>query len=111
MDLYQLIRDLIDEAKKQKNETLIQKLIDIELIVLDIQKENKELKEKLEQKDNIERHIDGNYITLKNEEPKIKYCSTCWGNGEKLIQINENHKSGVPQCPVCYLNWLNVHKK
>ena len=31
MDIYQLVRDLIDEAKKQKNLELVDKLIEIKL--------------------------------------------------------------------------------
>lgn len=110
MDLYQLVRDLIDEAQKQKNLKLVDKLIEIKLAISDIQEENKELKSELELQQNVVRHSDGNYITLENDQKKIRYCSTCWGNDHKLIQIGDAkiYKEGYPQCPICFNNWLKA---
>jgi predicted nuclease with TOPRIM domain len=109
-DLYQVVRDLIDEAKKQKNMELVDKLIDIKLQVSDIQDENSRLKKELEQLKNIERHTDGTYITLKDDELKVQYCSTCWGKDSKLIQLREENevKKDFPRCPICFDNWLRA---
>ena len=110
MDLYQLIRDLIDEAKKQKNLELVDKLIEIKLALSEIQEENRELKSLLEERQSIERHQEGNYVTLKDDPLKIQYCSTCWGNEHKLIQLLEydENRKGYPRCPICFENWLKA---
>ena len=50
MDLYSLVRDLIEEAKEQKNLSLVEKLIDIKLAISELQDENEALKKKLEAK-------------------------------------------------------------
>ena len=110
MDLYQLIRDLIDEAKKQKNLELVDKLIEIKLALSEIQDENRELKSLLEERQSIERHQEGTYVTLKDDPLKIQYCSTCWGNEHKLIQLREYDESrkDYPRCPICFENWLRA---
>lgn len=94
-DLYNLIRDLIDEAKNQKNLELVDKLIDLKLAVSKLQDENEFLKKKMEMIDQVERHDNGNYITLKNDALKIRYCSTCWGKESKLIQTAK--ETGLPR--------------
>lgn len=110
MDLYSLVRDLIEEAKEQKNLSLVEKLIDIKLAISELQDENEALKKKLEAKEKIIRHSDGNYITLENDDQQIKYCSMCWGNEQKLIQLYEKDKypSGYPQCPNCLAAFLRA---
>ena len=110
MDLYQLVKDLIDEAKKQKNSELAEKLIDVKLLISDIQDENRKLKEELVLIKNVERHSDGNYVTLKDDELHIQYCSTCWGRDGKLIQLRDEDedRKGLPRCPICFENWLKA---
>ena len=44
MDVYELIRDLIEEAKEAQNANMVNQLIDIKLTLLDIQEENKDRK-------------------------------------------------------------------
>ena len=113
MDLYSLVRDLINEAREQKNLALVEKLIDIKLAISELQEENASLKKSLEIQNEIVRHTDGNYITLKNDELQIKYCSTCWGNERKLIQLFEENKypSEYPQCPNCLASFLRARNK
>lgn len=109
MDVYQLIRDLIEEAKKVQNANMVSQLIEIKLALSTIQDENRKLKEQLNQQEQIVRHSDGNYITLKDDELHIQYCSTCWGKEKMLIQLNEeDNDSGLPRCPICFNNWLKA---
>ena len=110
MDLYALVRDLIEEAKKQKNLELVEKLIDVKKAISGIEDENKELKTQLEIQQKIVRHSDGTYITLENDSNEIKYCSTCWGRDKKLIQIDESRELAeyLPKCPVCLTEFLNA---
>ncbi len=106
MDLYQLVRDLINEAKEQKNLELVDKLIELKLAISEIQDENIELRKRLEQQKKIERHSEGTYITLKDDNLKIHYCATCWGTSQKLIQL----ASSTGNCPICYNNWIAATK-
>ena len=110
MDLYQLVRDLIEEAREQKNIGLVDKLIEVKLAISEIQEENQTLKKQLEQQNQIVRHNDGNYITLIDDPLQIRYCSTCWGNDNKLIQLMEKSDidSKFPQCPICFNNLLTA---
>lgn len=98
IDIYNLIRDLIDEAHKQKNAELVDKLIDIKKMVSDLEDENRELKKSLELNGDIERHSDGTYITLKDDPLKIRYCAVCWGRDRKLIQMEE-----ADYCMECWI--------
>lgn len=47
VDIHQLIKDLIDEAKNQKNLELVDKLIDIKLALVELEDENRDLKKKI----------------------------------------------------------------
>lgn len=110
MEVYQLIKDLIEEAKKEHNADMVSQLIDIKIALSEIQDENSKLKKELEQLQKIERHSDGNYVTIKDDELHIQYCSTCWGNDRKLIQLGDEIEegSGLPRCPICFNNWLRA---
>ena len=91
MDIYQLVRDLIDEAKNQKNLELVDRLIEIKLALSEIEDENRDLKkriEELEQSNIIEEDLEllpkGYYIrNSKKLMPYIdsigstKQCSNC----------------------------------
>ena len=90
----QIVRDLIDEAKKQKNLELVDKLIEIKLSLSEIEDENRDLKKKieeLEQSNIIEEDLEllpkGYYIrkSEKAEGKDIKYCVACWQNIKKLM--------------------------
>lgn len=110
MDLYELVKDLIDEAKKQKNLNFVEKLIDIKIAISELMDENLELRKQLTIQQNVVRHEDGPYITLENDDKKIKYCSTCWGNDGKLIQLVDdmNMSPSYPSCPICLDNLLKA---
>ncbi|MBO5143117.1 MAG: hypothetical protein J6C46_09085 [Clostridia bacterium] len=43
------------------------------------------------------------YITLKEDEQKIMYCSVCWDKNKKLIQVDKR-RNGVFICPNCKQN-------
>lgn len=98
MDIYQLVRDLIDEAKNQKNLELVDRLIEIKLALSEIEDENRDLKkriEELEQSNIIEEDLEllpkGYYIrkSEKAEGKDIKYCAACWQRSlcHMLIQL------------------------
>ena len=49
--------------------------------------ENRKLKSKKSISNKIKRYRNINVITIKNDDQKIKYCSSCWDNHEKLVQL------------------------
>lgn len=98
MEIYQLVKDLIDEAREQKNMELVEKLIDVKIAVNELKEENVELRKQLDTKESVIRHNEGQYITLKGDD-SIKYCSTCWGQNGKLIQMSNE------RCFICDAKW------
>ena len=110
MDIYQLVRDLIDEAKNQKNLELVDRLIEIKLALSEIEDENRDLKkriEELEQSNIIEEDLEllpkGYYIrkSEKAEGRDIKYCAACWQNSKKLMPYVDSI-GGAKQCSNCH---------
>ena len=100
MDIYSLIKDLTDEAEKNKNEQLISKLIFIEKQVNELDKENQELKKAL---DIQEKRIwdDGNMSFTLPGNPKVYYCSVCYGHGGRLIPMVDVYGDGILRCKIC----------
>ena len=111
MSFYDAFKDAIDIAQKADNIDLYRKLLDLSRDALDLQNENYKLteenvrlKKKLAEDQNIVRHSEASYITLKDEEPQIHYCAICWGSDHKLIQMVNG------RCFVCEKKWLEAHK-
>lgn len=99
MDIYNLIRDLIDEAKKNKNNDLYDKLIDIKMSLSELEEENRSLKEQLNLRYNVTYNEDNTAFTINDDKNKIQYCSICYGNNGKLIPYING------KCRVCEENW------
>lgn len=94
MDVIKLFKDVISFAQKSNDVDMIQKIITAQQDMLNLQEENRTLKEenrKLKSKksisNKIKRYRNINVITIKSDEQKIKYCSSCWDNHEKLVQL------------------------
>ena len=95
MDIYQLIRDLIEEAQKQKNLEMVDKLIDIKLSLSNLQDENRELHERIKELEeskiteaDLELLPQGYYIKKRDpsfiEEDYLINCSKQLLNGELI---------------------------
>lgn len=115
MSLYDSFKDVLNIAQKADNVELYRQLLDLSAEALELQskvnsltQENERLKKEMQEEKSIQRHTDGNYITLIGDEEEIRYCSTCWGNEKKLIQLmdDEDVREGLPKCPVCFNEWL-----
>ena len=102
-DIYGLIRDLLTEAEKAKNDTLYSKLIDIKKQVNTLDEENQALKKQLEIKENMVYSEDAKFFTLPSN-PNIHYCSTCYGYNGKLIPMT-NGDRGL-RCRICEEIWV-----
>lgn len=112
MNFYDGIKDVATVLKTAGNIELYQKLLDIGAQALDMQdelfhlrEENANLKKKNDLHPLIERHNES-FITLKNDAPKLRYCSHCWDAEEKLIQLHCNEKAGRFECPHCKVNGI-----
>lgn len=106
MGLYEEIKEVAKEIKKEGNIEMYAQLIDLSSQALDMQNEIvslnaevSELKKSKDIDDKIERHSEP-YITLKGDTELILYCSRCWGYEEKLIQVR-CYDSGVFKCTHC----------
>lgn len=105
MNIINTLKDLITLLQKTDNIDMVQKVIDIQSQIMEmqveiskLQEENKKLKDTSKIRKNIIRHENDNVIHLKNEE-KILYCSKCWDDEQKLIQVSKT--SSRYQCPKC----------
>lgn len=107
MWLYDAMKDVAKLAQKADNIELYQRLIDLSAQALDLQAENTKLKEenaelrkKRDLASEIVRHKEP-YITLRNDEERLRYCSHCWDANEKLVQLACDENSGTFECPHC----------
>lgn len=107
MWLYDAMKDVAKLAQKADNIELYQRLIDLSAQALDLQaentrlkEENAELKKKKDLANEIVRHKEP-YITLRNDEEMLRYCSHCWDTDEKLVQLACDERIGTFECPHC----------
>lgn len=107
-DVYDLVRDLVDEAKRQKNLELQEKLMDIQSLIFDIREENEQLKSRvaeLEKCSILESELElldsGLYVkkTEKESGKNIRYCASCFQMHGKLIPVALGNRILV--CPNC----------
>lgn len=112
MWLYDAMKDVAKLAQKADNIELYQRLIDLSAQALDLQaentklrEENAELRKKRDLASEIVRHKEP-YITLRNDEEMLRYCSHCWDTDEKLVQLACDEGSGTFECPHCKVQGL-----
>lgn len=102
------ITDLLSKATKvardKKDQELLSMITEIQSQFIDLREEVESIKKQLDISDKVVRHSDGLYVTIKDDPEKIRYCSTCWGNEHKLVQI------GNSRCPTCKAILLGYKK-
>ena len=106
MGLYEGLKDVANLVQKADNIELYRQLLDLSAQALELQNkvaeltaENNALKTQQDLSNRIERHKEP-YITLKDDEQHILYCSHCWDAQKKLIQGDCNN-IGQMYCPEC----------
>lgn len=106
MAIYDAVKDLLKTAQKADNIELYKQLLDLGQQALDMQdeiiklrNELSTLKKKSDLEDRIIRHKNL-YITLREDKSNTVYCSHCWDNDRKLIQVAVEN-SGAFSCPKC----------
>lgn len=107
MGFYDALKDALNLAQKADNIELYRQLLDLSAQALDLQAENARLKEEnteLKKKKDVEgriiRHRDP-YITLKDENPPLFYCSHCFDSEHVLVQLHCDYEEGSCYCPHC----------
>ena len=94
MALYDILKDAASIVQKTQNIELIQTFLNAQQQALELMEENKSLKSQIEKmqdtkelKRKVERQTKGVYITLSDDDQKIKYCSVCFDVDEKIVQM------------------------
>ena len=106
MSLYDGIKDVAKIVQQADNIDLYRQLLDLSAQALDLQaenarlkEENAELKKKKELDARVVRHKDP-YITLKDENPQLLYCSHCYDSEHVFVQLHCDYESSS-FCPHC----------
>lgn len=86
MDIYGLIRDLMTEAEKVKDDKLYSSLIDIKKQVNELDEENQRLKKQLDIREKMT-YDEGAQSFILPDNPDIHYCSVCYAHDGKMIPI------------------------
>ena len=115
MNIVNTLTDIMSFIQKSDNIGMVQKVIDIQSQIINmqekitkLQEENKKLKNIKNIKKNIVRHENDNVIHLK-ENDKILYCSKCWDDEQKLIQVATTTNNY--ECPKCNQKNIFLVKK
>lgn len=104
MDIYSLIRDLMTEAEKVKNDKLYSSLIDIKKQVNELDEENQRLKKQIDIREKMIYDEDAQSFTLP-DNPDVHYCSVCYAYNGKMIPMLNNKERGL-QCRICEEVWM-----
>lgn len=117
-----IISSIIQTRKSSNDNALIssEEIIEIQTKLMAIQteayrliEENHKLRhnldlvnEQLTKEKDIERHRE-NYITLVSDNLKIKYCTSCFGKDQRLIQlVDSSEETGSAYCPICKNDYI-----
>lgn len=94
-NIAELLSKATKVAREKKDQELLSMITEIQSEFIGLREEVESIKKQLDISDKIIRHSDGLYVTIKDDPENIRYCSTCWGDKHKLIQI------GSSRCPSC----------
>ena len=106
MAIYDAVKDLLKTAQKADNIELYRQLLELGQQALDMQDEISKLKEEVSQykkRDDLESRIVRHrnlYVTLKDDDNRVVYCSHCWDSERKLIQVEITGGNSF-RCPHC----------
>lgn len=105
MNIIGSLKDVITFLQKSDNIDMVNKLISIQTQIISLQDEmsnikdqNKRLKDIHKIEKTIVRYENDNVVSLKDNE-KILYCSKCWDDERKLIQVAKTEEKY--ECPKC----------
>jgi len=106
MNIVKGLKDVISILQKSNDIEMINKVIDIQQKIIEMEdtiitlkEENRRLKDTSNKKMKIVRYKRDNIVTLKGNDD-IYYCSKCWDDEEKLIQVLQKGPDFY-ECPKC----------
>ena len=102
-----IVKDILPIAEKVKNNEIVEKVIDLQELLLTVREDNsnlkdeiKELKDKLkilEQSAEIQENLEFSergFCIKKGFTKRIPYCSHCWIEKHKLIPLSQQTTGG-----------------
>lgn len=107
MNLLDGVKNISKIVKQYNDLELNQQIIDLTQQALDLVNENARLtaeNEELRKTKDIESRIirhEQPFITLEGENENIRYCATCLGKSNNIIQLRCCESTGGFECPVC----------
>lgn len=124
-DIYDILKDLIGQARKLKNQEVIDLAMDLQSLYFDFKEENENLKgenrvlkseiERLKQAVVIEESIEYStrgFFVIKGESPRIPYCSACWKRDKKTIPLSQTgHGWWKYACSTCKADIVVMNDK
>ncbi len=114
-DVYEILKDLMKEAKRLKNQEMISLAMDLQSMFFDfkeeiesVKDENKTLQEEIKklkqpsiQEEDI-KYTKNGFFTLNSEKNDIPYCSACWKLEGKTVPLAKGVKAWWHYtCPHC----------
>lgn len=108
---------VMDLAKKHQDKETAEKLVEIYSSILEVKKENEELRKKIEvletknnNKEDLELSEEGFYYKVSEVKTgkKLRYCAACYNNTGKLYPITSGSLSRDFFCTNCrtrYNDW------
>ena len=108
MDILKNLKEIGELIKKYNNIEAVTEIIDIQQEILNMQnemfqikKENEKLKSIKDIEKRIVRHKGDTYITLRDDDNNILYCSRCWDKERKLVQLYEEYEAYICKDQSC----------
>ncbi len=98
MDIVDNAKTIYALVKKLGDLDLLEKMADLRDEIFELREENRNLKEKLAEKNNYEMHFKHN-MYWNPDEKDGPYCSKCWDDNKKAIRLQK--QNGEYYCPVC----------
>ena len=113
-DVYAIIKDLVSAAKTAKNQAVLDLAMDLQEKFFELREDNDSLQQQIKQlKTEIEelskvpeienkiKYSPKGFFTIKDDNPKIPYCSCCWKNEHKLIPLSQYRSWFEYKCGNC----------
>lgn len=113
-DIYDVLKDLMSEAKRLKNQEMISLAMDLQSMLFDFKEEIENIKE---ENNNLRREIEGlkkpsidesdikytqnGLYTLFSENNENPYCSACWKLERKVVPLAKGGVWWKFSCPHC----------
>ena len=113
-EIYDILKDLKNEAKRLQSQEMLslsmdvqEKLFEFKEEIENVKEENKTLREKLESlnhpmiKDDDIDYSPKGFFTLNSEDNRLPYCSACWKTERVLVPLSSQGVWWQYKCSRC----------